>query len=119
MDISSFDLKGQHIQMQKIMENSSHQRFDDKEENFKLDLAEDALNRDFRMNALYFDLEELKIMDPLGSGLEDIQNKMVELCSELAFCNDPLRILRAVRMSTQFNFKISNQIQDQIKVELM
>jgi tRNA nucleotidyltransferase (CCA-adding enzyme) len=105
--------------MQQILENSSHQRFDDKEENFKLDLAEDALNRDFRMNALYFDLEELKIMDPLGSGLEDIQNKMVELCSELAFCNDPLRILRAVRMSTQFNFKISNQIQDQIKVELM
>lgn len=74
MDISSFNLKGQKIQIQQIIENSSHQRFDDKEENFKLDFAEDALNRDFTMNALYFDLEELRIMDPLGSGLEDIQN---------------------------------------------
>ena len=71
------------------------------------------------MNALYFDLEELRIIDPLGSGLEDIQNQMVELCSEYAFVNDPLRILRAVRMSTQFNFKISNQIQEQITTELM
>jgi tRNA nucleotidyltransferase/poly(A) polymerase len=64
------------------------------------------------MNALYFDLEELKIVDPLGQGLEDIQNKMVSLCSQFAFVNDPLRILRAVRMSTQFDFKISDQIQE-------
>ena len=90
------------------MENSSHQRFSDKEENFKLDIAEDALNRDFTMNALYFDLEELKIVDPLGTGLEDIHNKVINLCNEMAFVNDPLRILRAVRLSTQFNFKITD-----------
>lgn len=119
IDISAFDLKGQHINMQQILENSSHQRFADKEENFKLDLAEDAMNRDFTMNALYFDLDELKVVDPLGRGLEDIENKLVELCSEFSFVNDPLRILRAVRMSTQFNFKISSQIQEQIETELM
>lgn len=45
--------------------NSSHTKFDDKITNFKLDLAEDALNRDFTMNALYFDLSELKVLDPL------------------------------------------------------
>jgi len=96
--------------MQQILENSSHQRFADKEENFKLDFAEDAMNRDFTMNALYFDLDELKVLDPLGRGLEDIEKKMVQLCSEFSFVNDPLRILRAVRMSSHFNFKISNQI---------
>jgi tRNA nucleotidyltransferase/poly(A) polymerase len=71
------------------------------------------------MNALYFDLEELKIVDPLGSGLEDIQNKVINLCNEMAFVNDPLRILRAVRLSTQFNFKITDQVQEQITTDLM
>jgi tRNA nucleotidyltransferase/poly(A) polymerase len=33
--------------------------------NSRLNLVEDAKNRDFTMNALYFDLEELKILDPL------------------------------------------------------
>ena len=78
--------------------------------NFQLDIAEDAMNRDFTMNALYFDLEELRITDPLGKGLEDIHNKVINLCSDFAFAYDPLRILRAVRMSTQFNFKLSEQV---------
>jgi tRNA nucleotidyltransferase/poly(A) polymerase len=35
-------------------------------------LLEDARDRDFTMNALYFDLNELKVKDPIGCGLRDI-----------------------------------------------
>jgi tRNA nucleotidyltransferase/poly(A) polymerase len=48
-----------------MSKNSSHTDFDNKLTNYKLDLAEDALNRDFTINALYFDLNELKVLDPL------------------------------------------------------
>jgi tRNA nucleotidyltransferase/poly(A) polymerase len=45
---------------------------------FEQDIAEDALNRDFTMDALYFDLNELKIIDPLGEGLIDIKSKVIK-----------------------------------------
>jgi len=39
----------------------------------KSDLLTDARARDFTMNALYFNLDDLTIVDPLESGLKDIE----------------------------------------------
>jgi tRNA nucleotidyltransferase (CCA-adding enzyme) len=98
MDISVINIKGQELNIIKM----------------KSDFLSDATKRDFTMNALYFQLDELKILDPLESGLKDIEQGEIKLCHPDAFFEDPLRILRAIRFSAAYNFKLSEFIKNDI-----
>jgi tRNA nucleotidyltransferase (CCA-adding enzyme) len=66
-------------------------------------LEEDLGRRDFTMNALAADGNE--VIDPY-SGIEDIANKIIRHINADAFMEDPLRILRAARFSAQLGFEI-------------
>lgn len=70
-------------------------------------LDEDLRDRDFTMNAMATDLlgDIDRLIDPLG-GSADLQKKILRRCSAEAIKNDPIRALRAVRLSTQFRLKI-------------
>ena len=59
------------------------------------------------MNALAVDLlDDLQVLiDPLG-GLSDLRQRVLRCCSARSFADDPLRMLRAVRLSAQFDLKI-------------
>jgi tRNA nucleotidyltransferase/poly(A) polymerase len=73
-------------------------------------LMQDALRRDFTVNALFLNLNGNEILDLTGLGLSDIENKIIRAADSCAagviFKQDPLRILRAVRQSLQLNFQI-------------
>jgi tRNA nucleotidyltransferase/poly(A) polymerase len=73
-------------------------------------LNQDALRRDFTVNALFLNLNGNEVLDLTGLGLSDIKNKIIRAADPSAagiiFQQDPLRILRAVRQSLQLNFKI-------------
>lgn len=69
------------------------------------DLVSDLRGRDFNMNALAFDLRTRSIIDPLN-GASDIRLKIIRSCSESAFRDDPIRILRAIRFAANLGFKI-------------
>ncbi|MEG0077217.1 CCA tRNA nucleotidyltransferase [Anaerorhabdus sp.] len=73
---------------------------------FTRSLQEDCLRRDFTMNALCYHPTE-GIIDFFG-GRFDIQNKIVKAIGNPIerFDEDALRILRAIRFSTQLNFLI-------------
>ncbi len=62
------------------------------------DLAEDARRRDFTMNALYSDAEG-RVLDPLGTGLEDLRARRVRFIEDATtrIREDYLRILRFFR----------------------
>ncbi len=70
-------------------------------------LAEDLRDRDFTMNAMAADLlgDIDVLIDPYG-GATDLQQKVLRSCSPNAIHNDPIRALRAVRLSTQFQLRI-------------
>ncbi|MCR5219370.1 MAG: hypothetical protein K6E31_00030 [bacterium] len=71
-------------------------------------LEEDLRARDFTINALAFPLHEtgmVRPVDPLG-GLADLRQRILRCCSEDAFVDDPLRILRGVRLALQFRLKV-------------
>lgn len=76
------------------------------------DIFEDLRNRDFTMNALAVDAQgflndaEQRVLDPTG-GLHDLEQKVVRACSDHAFQDDPLRILRAFRFSAGMGFRIA------------
>ncbi len=68
-------------------------------------LADLAL-RDFTINALAIPLQgDVELMDPLN-GSDDIRAKQVRCCSEAAFRDDPLRLVRAFRFAATLGFRI-------------
>ena len=68
---------------------------------------EDALRRDFTVNALYFDARDGTILDFTG-GMADLAAGVIRCIGEPAvrYREDPVRILRAVRFAAKLGFRI-------------
>ncbi len=87
---------------------------------FTTDISEDLCRRDFTVNAMAGDPLSLDdddgVIDLFG-GKTDIQNKLVRCVgdAEARFCEDALRILRAVRFATVLDFKIDVETENAAK----
>ena len=68
---------------------------------------EDAMRRDFTVNALFYDITSSKIIDYTG-GLRDASKRVLRSIGDPAirFREDPVRMLRAVRLSARLDFDI-------------
>ena len=68
---------------------------------------EDAVRRDFTVNAMYYDPITDEIIDTVG-GLDDIKNKVVRMIGdpEVRLAEDPVRLLRALKLVALFDFKM-------------
>ena len=73
---------------------------------FTKSIEEDLARRDFTINAIAFNPTD-GLIDPFG-GINDINDGVIRAVgdAEKRFKEDGLRILRAVRFSAKFNFKI-------------
>ncbi len=82
-------------------------------------LREDAERRDFTVNTLMENLHTGEIVDPLGTGLSDLQARILRTPREpvATFYEDPLRMLRAVRFATQLRFEIEPATYSAIKTD--
>lgn len=71
------------------------------------DAEEDALRRDFTINALFWDPDSDEIIDYVG-GRQDLKSRQIRAVGEarLRFKEDHLRILRAIRFVAQLDFSI-------------
>ncbi len=80
------------------------------------DIEVDALRRDFKMNAVYYDIAKETIVDPLN-GIADIKNKIISTTreGEEVFCEDGLRLMRLARMSAELDFEIEKTTFDAAK----
>lgn len=79
------------------------------EVSFVSSIEEDLKRRDFTVNAIA-DNPSTKTVDPYG-GLDDIKEKMVRSVGDprVRFSEDPLRILRAIRICAENDFDMSMQ----------
>ncbi len=70
-------------------------------------LAEDALRRDFTVNALYYNIADFSIVD-FSTGWRDLKNKNLCLIGDplTRFREDPVRILRALRFAAKLDFHL-------------
>jgi poly(A) polymerase len=68
---------------------------------------EDALRRDFTVNAMYYDPASQSVLDYHG-GIADIRNKTLRMIGvpEARFREDPVRLLRVVRFAAKLSFTI-------------
>ncbi len=78
-------------------------------------LEEDALRRDFTINALYYDIRNFSIID-YADGWTDINSKSVRLIGEpeVRYREDPVRMLRAIRFATKLDFSIEKKTAEPI-----
>ena len=81
-------------------------------------LQDDLNRRDLTINALALSLNENnfgELLDPF-KGIDDIENKVIKtpLNPDITYSDDPLRMMRAIRFSTQLSFNIENKSQDAI-----
>jgi len=69
--------------------------------------AEDASRRDFTINGMFYDPIKEKVIDYVG-GQENLKTKIIRTIGrpEERFGEDYLRMLRAIRFSTQLGFRI-------------
>jgi len=69
--------------------------------------TEDALRRDFTANTLMRNIGTGEVVDPLGSGLADLEARILRTpCDpDATFIDDPLRMLRAVRFRWKLGFE--------------
>ena len=66
-------------------------------------LLADLKHRDFTINALAVSIKDLEtIIDPLG-GISDLADGLLRTCSEDSLLDDPVRVLRGIRLAMQFD----------------
>lgn len=68
---------------------------------------EDALRRDFTVNALYYCIRDFTVVD-YAEGVEDLRRRQLRLIGnpETRYREDPVRMLRAVRFAAKLGFTI-------------
>ncbi len=68
---------------------------------------EDAIRRDFTVNALFYNIADFSVIDYVG-GMQDLRAGMIRLIGDPAvrFTEDPVRMVRAVRFAALLGFEI-------------
>lgn len=77
-------------------------------------LHDDLARRDFTLNAIACSLADDELIDPFG-GESDIRSKLVRMITASNLDDDPLRILRAVRLATRYGFTIDDRTLEAIR----
>ncbi len=68
---------------------------------------EDALRRDFTVNALFYSIADFSVIDYVG-GMEDLRKGLIRIIGDpvIRFTEDPVRMVRAVRFAALLGFEI-------------
>ena len=78
-------------------------------------IEEDAMRRDFTINALYYDISDYSVLD-YAHGLDDIKSRTIRLIGDpvTRYKEDPVRMLRAVRFAAKLQFSIDPEAEQAI-----
>jgi poly(A) polymerase len=77
------------------------------------DAHEDAIRRDFTINALFYDLDRREVLDWCG-GMADIARRTIHTIGDptVRFREDPVRILRAIKFAARLDLGIEPDVYD-------
>ncbi len=79
------------------------------------EIYKDAIRRDFTVNALYYNIADFSIVDFVG-GLSDLKLRLLRVIGdpEVRFREDPVRLIRAVRLAGKVGLQLDQAIIDAI-----
>ncbi|XP_051195781.1 tRNA nucleotidyltransferase cca2 [Lolium perenne] len=86
---------------------------------------QDAYRRDLTINSLFYNINDNCVEDFTRRGIDDLKKGLIvtPLDPKATFLDDPLRVLRAIRFATRFNFTLSDELKEaasdeKVKLEL-
>ncbi len=79
---------------------------------------QDALRRDFTVNALFYNIADFSIIN-YTNGMQDLENRILRVIGdpETRFTEDPVRMLRAVRFAASLDFEIEDTARTAIRAQ--
>ncbi len=79
-------------------------------------IEEDAIRRDFTINALYYDIESAEVLD-YCNGYQDLQARNICMIgdAQTRYQEDPVRMLRALRFCAKLDLTIEDKTKSPIK----
>ncbi len=104
IEVATF--RGHHGQDQ---ENKTNEAVDGRilRDNVFGSIEEDAIRRDFTVNALYYDIADFSVLD-FCNGMEDLDNRLLRMIGDpdTRYREDPVRMLRAIRLAVKLDLQI-------------
>lgn len=95
--------------------NSKPQRWIDIVGTYQSDIYRDLEHRDFTINSMAIDFQNRgKLIDPLN-GSSDLRLKVLRLSNSNGIKDDPIRIMRAIRLAVKFDLKMDPETIQVIK----
>ncbi|WOG27584.1 polynucleotide adenylyltransferase PcnB [Endozoicomonas sp. 8E] len=78
-------------------------------------MKDDAIRRDFTVNALYYDVRDYSVIDYCG-GVRDLENQTLKLIGDPVkrYHEDPVRMIRALRFVAKLDFDMDPATADPI-----
>ncbi len=79
-------------------------------------IEEDAWRRDFTVNALYYNITDFSVIDFTG-GMRDLHQRLIRMIGDPTqrYHEDPVRLLRAIRLAAKLDFKIHPDTEEPLK----
>ena len=81
---------------------------------------DDAFRRDFTVNAIFYDPIDDKLVDHTGLGVSDLRDGIVRTIGDpaLRFEEDPVRVLRAIKLVGQYGFTMEPETGRAVRASL-
>ncbi len=124
-EVNGRSLKGQDIEIANARKESYTDGGYKPTEVVEATIEEDARRREFTFNTLLWSFADLSengpsediIIDPLGTGLSDLKNNIIEtpLDPSDTFKDDASRMMRAMKFKFKYGFELSDRVEDAIK----
>lgn len=78
-------------------------------------IEEDAMRRDFTINAMYYDIKNFSVLDYMA-GMRDIKQGVLRIIGDpdQRYREDPVRMLRVVRFAVKLGFSIHPQTEQPV-----
>ena len=115
-EVSTFrsDVNKNYICKPNSQKKNNHKKYSTDDSEFGT-IHEDAFRRDLTINALYYDPVEAQVYD-FNGGIKDLLDKRITVIGppEIRFTEDPVRILRIIRIAAKLNFQIPSDIEKHI-----
>jgi poly(A) polymerase len=104
IEVTTF--RGHHSNAESARDGEAHDSGLLLRDNVYGSIEEDAIRRDFTVNALYYGVDH-QVRD-YCNGMRDIQKRLIHIIGdpETRYREDPVRMLRAVRLAAKLNFTI-------------
>ncbi|MFK0570460.1 polynucleotide adenylyltransferase PcnB [Endozoicomonas sp.] len=79
-------------------------------------MEDDAMRRDFTVNALYYDGRDFSVVD-FCNGVDDIRTGTLRLIGDpvTRYHEDPVRMLRAIRFAAKLNFTMAPETEQPVR----